>query len=729
MAKAKSLKDLIEPLTATSWKVSRSTKKMKEKVHRNGQETAHETNVKSSHVPLRLQDKPFQKTVHDLDVALKSQAQLLETKVRDQSVALKLQDRTSETSAQDGHAAVRSQEQFDEAKRKENTARIAPQKGTTQTISQEKPVKTTPQEHPNQTTDCNQITQGSQEEQQIETSSTGQFVHAVPKKKLVQTKIQKRSPQKAVEKQSARAPSQEHPVQKHPKVPSGQIGPAKDPVQVLSNRQPTQASIEKHLVQASTQGQPAQLPSTEQTVRSLPRGQPVQIVPEVPPAQVVLEKQPVHVNPKIRPAPAISEDLPAQTIRGQQHIQVSQRLQSTTKERLEHVIPEVESAQTETRDRTWTRILRRSSLQIVPQNQSIRETAAKQPLQTPKNYANWTKKLLRDLAFHKPPQDQPTKYNVRKQATSKVAPVNTLNTTPRKQPIEPDAKDRHSRPGSREHPKHITGRQLAKRLHRSHILNNTTIKSPLVEFLRQKTAFFGTRVFHFLTWLRGEPREHFGPTCRIPDLFVRRDQTFLTLSAEKLRWLLPPPVMFHDIFAVAKKVHQIEEIIGWDFKNKMLIVEALKMSGSSYPLYFNGTVHPVENNNRLALLGDRALSLSLTETWYHGGKSTKDYTSMNLETITRASLAARGRKIGLDASILIPDSLPSANLNQIAESFEAILGAVYVDAGNQLGPVTKVIATLEVDNHFRKGVVSVSDIAVDSKPSSPSVSTRKAPSP
>jgi hypothetical protein len=720
MAKAKRLRDLIEPLTATGWKVSRSTKIMKEKTHRNGQDTAHETNVKCSHVPFSLQDKPFQKTVHGRDVALKFQAHLLETKVRDQSIALNLQDQTSETSAQDEHAAVRSHEQFDQSKTKESTARLAQQKRTAQTESQEQPVKTIPQEHPVPTTDCNQIAEGSQEEQQMQKKSIEQLVHAVPNKKLVQTKKKKRRPQKAVEKQSAQANPQEHPVQKHSRVPSGQVGLAKDLVQDLSGRQPTQASIEKHFVQASTQGQSAQVTSTEQTVQSIPQSKPVQIVPE---------KRPVQVNPKIRPAPAISEDFPAQIIRGEQHIQVSQRLQPTTKERLEQVIPEVESAQTETRDRTWTRILRRSSLQIVPQNQSSRETPAKQPLQTPKNHRSWTKKLSRYFSLHTPPQDQPTKSNVREQVTSKVAPVNTLNTNTRKQPIEPHANDRHSRPGSREHPKPITGRQLAKGLRRSHVLNNTTIKSPLFEFLRRKTAFFGTRVFHFLTWLRGEPREHFGPTCRIPDLFVRRDQTFLTLSAEKLRWLLPPPVLFHDIFAVAKKVHQIEEIIGWEFKNKMLIVEALKMSGSSYPLYFNGTVHPVENNNRLALLGDRALSLSLTETWYHGGKSTKDYTSMNLDTITRASLAARGRKIGLDASILIPDSLPSANLNQIAESFEAILGAVYVDAGNQLGPVTKVIGTLGVDNHFRKGVVSISEIAVDSKPSSPSVSTRKTPSP
>jgi len=75
---------------------------------------------------------------------------------------------------------------------------------------------------------------------------------------------------------------------------------------------------------------------------------------------------------------------------------------------------------------------------------------------------------------------------------------------------------------------------------------------------------------------------------------------------------------------------------------------------------------------------------------------------MNLDTITRASLAVRGHKIGLHDSILIAPSVTTPRENQIAETFEAILGAVYVDAGNQLDKVTKVIKKLELDDRFRK---------------------------
>jgi hypothetical protein len=48
---------------------------------------------------------------------------------------------------------------------------------------------------------------------------------------------------------------------------------------------------------------------------------------------------------------------------------------------------------------------------------------------------------------------------------------------------------------------------------------------------------------------------------------------------------------------VVKKVHQIVETIRYEFKNKMLIVETLKMFGMTYPLYCGGTVHRFENNN------------------------------------------------------------------------------------------------------------------------------------
>ena len=96
-----------------------------------------------------------------------------------------------------------------------------------------------------------------------------------------------------------------------------------------------------------------------------------------------------------------------------------------------------------------------------------------------------------------------------------------------------------------------------------------------------------------LIWLRGEC----WPTDRIPSLFLRRDQPFLDQSVERLNWFISASPTFHDIFAVVKKVHQMEETIRYEFKNKMLIAEAFKMFGMTYPLHCGRAVHRFENSN------------------------------------------------------------------------------------------------------------------------------------
>jgi hypothetical protein len=130
-----------------------------------------------------------------------------------------------------------------------------------------------------------------------------------------------------------------------------------------------------------------------------------------------------------------------------------------------------------------------------------------------------------------------------------------------------------------------------------------------------------SRAERFLQWFRNNPREHFGPKARIPDLFQRRDQVYLTLDAHQLQWRPTPPYTYHDLLDAAARVGNVEACIGYTFQNKMIAIEALKMSSESWPLYFKGVVQKVDNNRRLALIGDRILSLALCEIWYHAGNS------------------------------------------------------------------------------------------------------------
>ncbi len=126
----------------------------------------------------------------------------------------------------------------------------------------------------------------------------------------------------------------------------------------------------------------------------------------------------------------------------------------------------------------------------------------------------------------------------------------------------------------------------------------------------------------FSLWIQGRQDEHFGPKCRLPELFQRRDKIYLDLQAQKLQWNHPPPKNYHDVLSAAANVGAIEERLGYRFKDRLLGIEALKNSEVTYPMYFNGQICKVEKNNRLALLGDRILTSVLCDMWYDSGQST-----------------------------------------------------------------------------------------------------------
>ncbi|KAF2749812.1 ribonuclease III [Sporormia fimetaria CBS 119925] len=206
-----------------------------------------------------------------------------------------------------------------------------------------------------------------------------------------------------------------------------------------------------------------------------------------------------------------------------------------------------------------------------------------------------------------------------------------------------------------------------------------------------------TSLYRLLTWLRGHPRVHFG-SCKLPTLFERRDQIYLQLQSQQLRWFIPPPTCHHDLFTAARSLHYLERRLGYTFRNKLLGIECLKVSSKDHHLYFNGTVHPISHNKRLALLGDRALSMALCELWYMSGNAPKHYNSMNEDTITRAKLAVTGRQLGIQSMILQAEG-NKISPNHVAETFEAVLGAIYVDSDHDLGAVKRVIRHIGLNKH------------------------------
>lgn len=62
-------------------------------------------------------------------------------------------------------------------------------------------------------------------------------------------------------------------------------------------------------------------------------------------------------------------------------------------------------------------------------------------------------------------------------------------------------------------------------------------------------------------------------------------------------------------------VHGIEDVVGYDFKDRNLLSEAITAAGS---IVGAGSRHFPDGNKRLAVLGDGVLRLVLAEDWYEG---------------------------------------------------------------------------------------------------------------
>ena len=134
-----------------------------------------------------------------------------------------------------------------------------------------------------------------------------------------------------------------------------------------------------------------------------------------------------------------------------------------------------------------------------------------------------------------------------------------------------------------------------------------------------KTAWSRSSREYFFLWIRGRPRNHFGPTCRLPDLFQRRDQAYFALETRRLNWHHAPPPLYHDLIDCAAKVGALEVRLGYTFKNRMLGINALKNTADTHVLYFSGQIYDVSKNQRLALLGDRTMESIICEMWYKAG--------------------------------------------------------------------------------------------------------------
>ena len=135
--------------------------------------------------------------------------------------------------------------------------------------------------------------------------------------------------------------------------------------------------------------------------------------------------------------------------------------------------------------------------------------------------------------------------------------------------------------------------------------------------------------------------------------------------------------------AMNKKLEELEEIIGYHFKNKHYLVQA--MTHSSYAN--EKKLGKLGSNERLEFLGDAVLELISSDFLYEKfpqvpeGELTKKRASL----VCEPSLAYCAREVGLPKYLLLGrgEALTGGRNRDsiVSDATEALLGAIYLDGG------------------------------------------------
>ena len=129
-------------------------------------------------------------------------------------------------------------------------------------------------------------------------------------------------------------------------------------------------------------------------------------------------------------------------------------------------------------------------------------------------------------------------------------------------------------------------------------------------------------------------------------------------------------------------MNPLEERMGYKFRNSLLLGEALTHPSLAYE-----TRKPHFDNQRLEFLGDAVLQLVLTEHLYRlfPGFPEGRLTKLRSRLVSRDALRVYADRLELGGFLLLgrgeEASGGRARASALSDAFEAIIGAVYLDAG------------------------------------------------
>ncbi len=132
-----------------------------------------------------------------------------------------------------------------------------------------------------------------------------------------------------------------------------------------------------------------------------------------------------------------------------------------------------------------------------------------------------------------------------------------------------------------------------------------------------------------------------------------------------------------------KDFSPLEEKLGLDFKNKDLFAQAF-----CHRSYINEDPEfNLGHNERMEFLGDAVLELAVTESLYNNypEESEGELTSRRAALVNTKMLSQTAKELGLEDFILLSKGeageIGKAKQSILADTFEALIGAIYLDSG------------------------------------------------
>ncbi len=131
-----------------------------------------------------------------------------------------------------------------------------------------------------------------------------------------------------------------------------------------------------------------------------------------------------------------------------------------------------------------------------------------------------------------------------------------------------------------------------------------------------------------------------------------------------------------------KTAYNLEERIGYKFKNPDLLVQALTHSS-----YVNENNLASTHNERMEFLGDAVLELQISNTIYKKYPKAREgmLTNMRSNMVNEKNLANIAREIGLELALLLGKGEEKQGGRTrsalLADALEALIGAVFLDGG------------------------------------------------